>query len=1541
MLLTTTATIIIGKTVAGLVIKKLCDSALSQIKGWVSKNNEKRALATAASISLDKFRLQSPVIYEKLFSKEYFWLSFEEEFFRFLDHQQPNIKGLASKIEDISPVPKRELSKKLNCLFRILREEIKKQNDLKALEHFLSFRETNQNIEAIRKKLGIDSVEGLDAKARIASERNLDQFASDLCIPNKVVELGFNIDNDNITNKEVIEYLANGHKIILEADPGAGKTTTLFQISKALLDKNEEIFPVFISLSNWLKSMSFFEYITQQDAFSEQQLDPDGIRTLARYGHLVLVIDGWNELLGDDLKVARTNIKNFQIDYPSVGILIATRFTSLPPTLNMRLNIVLNRLDNQKRRDIIYNVLGGATETFVAEIRNKDLLIEITQIPFYLDILIKVYQEDGSLPETKEEVLHKFVYARDDKEVFIEELYNCHHDYMIALSVEMLKARATTLEETHARQVIVQESQRLVSIDMIQTPSEPLEILELLAKHHLLIYRKDGNQWQFQHQQFQEWYASRYVEQVIIGVDKDEATDLKKLCDPILNIPLWEEPLLFAVERLSQQEEHRDALSKVVINALKIDPLLSAEIIYRADDAVWSKVQEPVIDYAKRWHHLQESAIDYAERWLYHGKTGRALAFMIASNRPEFSDQILPLIAHKDPQIRCGALRAFEPFRVGCLGEDLYEKWETYSEDIRTSILYEIALTGGIEVFEFVTGIAVNDSSSTVKIGVLDATYYRNSKKHSQQLLENASPEVWKAFFKHITPDEIEDDDMREQIIKNIRDELDKSTSNVDRLRLLLRLWRFGDTSIKDEILEALVSLEDEKDNRWHVFRLMEQVAKIDPQRITSVLINVMIEGGHLPSGYEQFIVHAEKEDRRRLADFIIKDKGHFSYQSKFAKVLEKDEAMLLLNKLLDLSDEIATLKPKVPKALYDHKYNLEMSIRGIPESHLVEAMVELHDLSNQHEDSFTPLNRLARIFSDIYNLINSSKKTTEQSSSTLLEEHHIAALTGLFAWPESKQGDQPNSHKLMLTSNLSTSFRAVLNNWSVMLRDSSDGNRHSLVEISMVLGRIGNEEDLKLINELLQYDQGYRAKLLMEWEQGGRSGQRPDDLGMSYTNLYRRAFEAMPHRCVVDIVAPYLNNPDFYKEAAYIIRHAWFMEHGLLNRDKYWSPGLDFSNTAINAKKLENQERPEAHPYSALILNRIKELLPDQEDSKVKGMLFELAGVVADTEYGNKISVLEEVISIKGDNRKYVCILKLLQRGERISSSVIKPCYEQALQEWKDQHSEQDDRWFIVGQWLDLLALSDNPMEVVDLVKDLPDRVKLRRGLVGLLMALQYSPSKDAENTLIALAEAIPSLQADIEWFRAICDQGSEASHEFLYSILWDPIKTKSLTTSGHSDKVFANTMAKMLRNNPKIKKDFIGKLSTPLAHTMAEVLGYIIQQLIDDEEIMSTSLMLLRNKVRIPYSLKEAIEDHVTHKEPPKEEGQGYYSYYIFPSSALKLRRQLLEMSVSDLERNEAAKSVLEWIDELRDKYGRPVDEPRHPCLESGIPWPLSING
>ena len=371
--------------------------------------------------------------------KSFFGLLFKKSSIAFwtLNHQ-PDIEGLTNKVEEISPVSKDELLKGLYYLFQVLREEIAKQPDLIQLEQFRSLRDIKQGIDAIQSELGIACIDELDKKARIASEKDLDQFIPVLNIPDKVVELGFKIENDNIANEEVLQYLANGYKIILEAEPGAGKSTTLYQISKALLDKNEEKFPIFISLPNWLKSKSFLEYISQQDAFSEQRLTIENIRSLARHGHLIFFIDGWNELSGEKLEEARININNLQREYPSVGILIATRSTSLSPKLNMSFNIALNRLDGQKRNDIIYNVLDAdAANKFIAGIDSKNTLREITRIPFYLDILLKVYQNSGSLPETKEVLLHKFIYARDYKDILTEKLHNCHHDYMTALSVEM------------------------------------------------------------------------------------------------------------------------------------------------------------------------------------------------------------------------------------------------------------------------------------------------------------------------------------------------------------------------------------------------------------------------------------------------------------------------------------------------------------------------------------------------------------------------------------------------------------------------------------------------------------------------------------------------------------------------------------------------------------------------------------------------------------------------------------------------------------------------------------------------------------------------------------------------------------------------------------------------------------------------------------------------------------------------------------------------------------------------------------------------
>jgi len=51
--------------------------------------------------------------------------------------------------------------------------------------------------------------------------------------------------------------------------------------------------------------------------------------------------------------------------------------------------------------------------------------------------------------------------------------------------------------------------------------------------------------------------------------------------------------------------------------------------------------------------------------------------------------------------------------------------------------------------------------------------------------------------------------------------------------------------------------------------------------------------------------------------------------------------------------------------------------------------------------------------------------------------------------------------------------------------------------------------------------------------------------------------------------------------------------------------------------------------------------------------------------------------------------------------------------------------------------------------------------------------------------------------------------------------------------------------------------------------------------------------------------------------------------PVQAWRLRGQTWEAKL--------AKDALNAIDELRDEYGAPESEPRHPDIESGRPWPM----
>lgn len=80
---------------------------------------------------------------------------------------------------------------------------------------------------------------------------------------------------------------------------------------------------------------------------------------------------------------------------------------------------------------------------------------------------------------------------------------------------------------------------------------------------------------------------------------------------------------------------------------------------------------------------------------------------------------------------------------------------------------------------------------------------------------------------------------------------------------------------------------------------------------------------------------------------------------------------------------------------------------------------------------------------------------------------------------------------------------------------------------------------------------------------------------------------------------------------------------------------------------------------------------------------------------------------------------------------------------------------------------------------------------------------------------------------------------------------------------------------------------------------------------------------------SIQRAITEHV-----PAENWEGAYN--VVPVPAVELRRKLLAMTSCGGEGDPAAR-CLNLIDELRDEYGAPESEPRHPDLASERPWPI----
>jgi hypothetical protein len=172
----------------------------------------------------------------------------------------------------------------------------------------------------------------------------------------------------------------------------------------------------------------------------------------------------------------------------------------------------------------------------------------------------------------------------------------------------------------------------------------------------------------------------------------------QKLRVDVLNMPVWEEAILFACERVSRPEGTGfQAVGASVLEAITIDPMLAAEMIYRSSAGVWDEIKEKISAFV--W------------RWQVPGKVDRAVRFMIGTGRSELAPQIWPLISDPDSQVHWAALRAGRQFRPSVLGTDVEARIAKLPDEVRQHVVSSIGFDGGIDGIELAARLAQADPS--------------------------------------------------------------------------------------------------------------------------------------------------------------------------------------------------------------------------------------------------------------------------------------------------------------------------------------------------------------------------------------------------------------------------------------------------------------------------------------------------------------------------------------------------------------------------------------------------------------------------------------------------------------------------------------------------------------------------------------------------------------------------------------------------------------------------------------------------------------
>jgi hypothetical protein len=1285
-------------------------------------------------------------------------------------------------------------------------------------------------------------------------------------------------------------------RVVLEAPAGRGKTTTLIQIARTIAAADGLAF--LVDLPEWASSgRSLLDYIAAMPVFQAQGLDSRSLARVLEAEPCVLLFNGWNEVSGTGAEGVERALQAADRDFPIAGIAVATRPMGIRPPFADPLRLALSALTRSERAAYLRDALGERADELRTTIEQNESVDALTRTPLILREVRRIFEAGLPLPTTKLGILHAVLGVVEEAVEHRAALRRPPLEarasgYLVDLAMHMMRSGAVTVSDANARAICHATSQRLQNAHQIAALPAPADVLDALCGHHVLLrVEYPAVEYRFEHQQFQEFYAAAALQDILSSVAaSDTEADRIMFAAEYVNNTAWEEPLGMVAVHLASDAAQAAVGAKLIRIALDLDPIFAADLARRAGPAVWEEIGAELGARIRTWYAIPDSRHQSC-----------ALAAMLASGSPDFSDIVLPLLTNPDSQVHLRTYRIWQEFHLSLLGADWRTVVAGWNEDARRAFL------GELTVHERRTDVAVylaaNDASPEVRIEAIRDLAWIGAQGLAARSLASLQERDAKEALRRLHPEDIPAP-MVEAAIATYDEQVRATPNPRERLRLLLRNRELaaiaGVNDLQGELTQLPPTRLEGVDDSV-IRRALETVAKVDSLWVSEWVARRIVSGMLWRDAWKGFITDlptALQEEWLTRATSELLENGDGAIIGVLALVADTDVAARVLISLCDLQRRMDAGGGIIERDR-EMARQLESMLRAVPPAVLLGAIGEMGELDAVALRVVTTLLRPGGI--DDLDL----RSTTASDVRNRVREQLRTGIPVACAQP--------------------------------------DPSGTLLGHLASSLGRIGEVADVNALRDLIQAD---LTRVAQGREAAGR-GQRSH--AMRWAGWHVDAVVALGGTDAEAVLLGLLDEDEYELDAA---RGLLGMAIAAGNRSTTGSRKTDYSQilSARDGVLAEEFSEERRRSYAERVRARVERLMEEAAASgtpeRYAHRLLELGVVLAALDSAGSRDLLLTIALLPARWeawRRADIIETLLFRGGRVPTEPGIAIYDLIAEQVSAEGVHTNQNAWLLKRCLCLLPYFDEPIAAIAHLREALRRSRLARWeLRELFSALGHSRSDAALEMLRDLAsDDPPSMKGSWQqWIEAVQNLDGAASRELLLGFLSnDELQAAITSMEDHERESLASAIAKIADADESAREKIVTLGDETLVPERRMLLLQVFATIGTPEAVTLALEVVRRCGDAMPYGLGQAFEKLCLERRPSAAMAN---AYTLVPRPAQGLRRRLFEILEADAAFRPTAFGLLGQIEVWRLEHGRPPDEPRHPAIESGLPWPpLSLLG